>query len=179
VPYKNREQSIEYCKKYHKEFDPLVRRALKRAKKCISCGKQDAYTLAGRSRCCECQEKMSEYGKRYYEKNKDAVAEKHRKHYWELREQGICTKCGKRPVKQGKTHCEYCLAKKRRNQKHALPAPEGYCVNCKKEPAKEGFKLCEKCYQSTCERLVIARARAKRNEWWVKDNQIAFQKGGA
>ena len=79
MPYKNREQSIEYCKKYHKEFDPLVRQAHKRAKRCISCGKQDAYTLGGRAKCCECAERAREYGKTYYEANKDSVRERQKR----------------------------------------------------------------------------------------------------
>ena len=35
--------------------------ALKAMKRCVCCGKQDAYTLVGRWRCAECSEKNAQY----------------------------------------------------------------------------------------------------------------------
>lgn len=51
--YKN----IEDRRKYHKEYMRDYRKWLKEHHFCVSCKKQDAYTLNGRIQCFECNEK--------------------------------------------------------------------------------------------------------------------------
>ena len=122
---------------------------------CPHCGKQDAYTLAGRTLCAECAERervRKETSRKAPEarkkENEYAKAERARR-----RAANLCLYCGKRPAAQGHTMCGVCLAKQRR-YKNRRDREKGRrmwdertngtgCFMCG-EPCVEGKKLCEK-----------------------------------
>lgn len=53
---------------------------LKHLKRCVHCGKTDAYTLIGRACCAECCEKQSNYNQNISKNNKEK-AQKRKKNY--------------------------------------------------------------------------------------------------
>ncbi len=91
---------------------------------CVKCGQEDAernHTL-----CLNCLIKAREYSLVYYYKHIEEQREKGRIknkiRYEKLKNQGICTACGKRQTKNNKVHCEYCSAKEneRKRNKYLL-----------------------------------------------------------
>ena len=65
----------------------------------------------------------------------------------QLRETGLCVKCGKvPPVREDRTHCEECSVKKisARRQTYNERKREGLCTHCGKEPRGK-TQTCEKC----------------------------------
>lgn len=80
---------------------------------CPVCGKpkQDK----SKSKCNSCMEKAKEVDRRYYEKNKSKRLEKTKSRYRRLKEQGLCTACGK--VKTKNALCDTCKAKYRGGKK--------------------------------------------------------------
>lgn len=80
---------------------------LKENHRCTSCKKQDAFTLAGRWLCSDCNDKHNKY-------NPKERTEKQRKYdrdrYDWKKANGICVKCN-RPAQDGKTLCKFCSAK--------------------------------------------------------------------
>lgn len=63
--------------------------------------------------------------------------------YYRLKAAGICTACGKRPARPGRTRCAECAAKhsrasiasqSARNAQRRAPCHPGYaCLDCEKE----------------------------------------------
>ena len=130
---------------------------------CVSCGKQDAYTLNGKTRCYECSEKRKQSRKLHPEwskKNNDRV----KKIRYERMVQGLCIDCGK-PAEKGKLRCLKHLYKdkgyhKHKELNHYTAAYIGVCMRCLREPAKAGHKLCEACYGKSLASLEKARENA-------------------
>lgn len=87
---------------------------LKTVRRCVQCGKQDAYTLNGRTYCAECMEwRNAYYQKRredpeYAKKWADRSTERRRR----FRESGLCPRCGKKP-EPPYSLCAKCRAKNR------------------------------------------------------------------
>ena len=116
--------------------------------------------------CLECRAMMAE---KKAKKMKDANIRQHsnevhnawqRRHIAELREQGMCTKCGKRQADKGYKRCGICRAKQRdycrekRLQKDSIKQirlNNGLCIWCD-TPQKEGYKICEQHYQGLLEK---------------------------
>lgn len=128
---------------------------------CVTCGKQDSYTLNGRARCYECNEEQNAYQSEhpeYAQRHKERL----RRRYKERRETGMCTRCGKRPASPGKTRCDICLAKDkiahRSEISRTTAAGFGLCYTCLKNPCKPGYKVCPECYDKCMASLEIARA---------------------
>lgn len=123
---------------------------------CQQCGKQDAYTVGGRTLCYECSIKAKEWKRANKEKRAKKVAMESKERYERLKAQNICTSCGKRPAKQGRVRCEYCLNKnKKAHQKERIKEGKipvtmlkdlNICAWCKKFPCVDGKRLCSKCY---------------------------------
>lgn len=171
MPYKSVEDSKAQKKAYYQAYGKIEYHARKRAHMCTYCGKQDAYTLAGRHCCYECAERRREkYEKGVYERRKEEKLKKWKEKYESRKEQGLCPRCGRKAAR-GKTWCERCLAKRR---KGAAYIPEGYCTSCKKNLAMDGRKLCERCYKAACENLTKGR---KKNGYWVAENRLIFTGG--
>lgn len=132
---------------------------------CVSCGKEDAFTMIGRRYCADCSEKRNETKRKYWKNNenyREAQINKKRKIYEERKNNGICVRCGKRKV-NGFAQCDYCRASQRRAWDRDRKKPrggDGICYSCNKEKAIEGKKLCERCYNDrlkNCEKARKAR----------------------
>lgn len=126
----------------------------KKAGVCRDCGKEDAYTMAGRTYCAECAEKdrRRKQESRKDPKKRQKMLEQHREMVARKKSAGVCSRCGKRPVEPGKTMCGICLGKQRSYQ-YALRHEQGQrtwtertdgngCFLCG-EPCVPGKKLCE------------------------------------
>ena len=124
------------------------------ARICIQCGKEDAYTMAGRCLCADCAEKKKEKTKRWWHENGDKMSEHKKLIYRQRKENGLCTVCGRKAVK-GKTKCVFCLEKYAEiSQEHRLRTginwprgDNGLCYRCNKKEALPGMKLCAECYE--------------------------------
>lgn len=80
---------------------------------CPICGKNP---IRGNEKTCfECLDKAKVKQKEYREKNKDILYAKKRAYFKnrtvKLREQGLCTKCGKRKPSSGRATCPICSEK--------------------------------------------------------------------
>lgn len=80
---------------------------------CVRCSQEDVernHTL-----CLECMMKNREESLKYNRKHRKERQEKNRirakKRYYNLKEQGICTCCGKRRTRKDKVLCTYCSAR--------------------------------------------------------------------
>ena len=124
---------------------------------CRECGKQDAYTFGGRSRCAECAQKDAER-KREWRATPDGRENAHASHRrWRDRmaAEGLCIYCGKRKPSAGKKGCEWCLSKQRRYHANKRAASDvnrprganGYCWLCNKKKVIEGKRLCPECFE--------------------------------
>lgn len=157
--YKN----IEDRRAYHREYIKEHRRWMKEHHMCTECGKQDAYTLNGRTYCYECNEKHNERTQKQYhsEKVTQRVLECAKQRREKRAEQGICVNCGKRKAEHGKKQCSICLAKGRENKhqnNNTIPRHErfayGLCYKCGNpldgQINKDGSKskLCTTCYST-------------------------------
>ena len=78
---------------------------------------------------------------------KKKINQLHRKLYADRKEQGLCTRCGKRKATNG-TVCLDCYAKRRR-KKYGIERSErptyGECYICGRDVLK-GKRVCESCY---------------------------------
>lgn len=131
---------------------------------CVTCGRQDAYTLNGRARCFECQNKQNKLHRSHPEYEEKRKVRKQAK-YYERKAAGLCVVCEK-PAEKGKTRCLKHLCKDRANHKHkelnrVIASEIGICVTCLKEPALYGHKLCESCYQKSVANIAKARTCVK------------------
>lgn len=120
---------------------------------CVHCRSRMAEP--GKLSCVECAEKDREYRKKRnvagnYNTNRDAKRKRSR----ELKEKGLCYRCGIRDASAPGKKCDICRdkAKKYKDKyRNGLPRYEwvnyGICYNCGKNPAMDGKKVCESCYQ--------------------------------
>ncbi len=80
---------------------------------CVRCGQEDAER--NHTMCLECMMKSREYSLKYARKHKKERQEKNRirskERYYRLKEQGICTCCGRRITKNNKVLCNHCSAR--------------------------------------------------------------------
>lgn len=80
---------------------------------CPVCRKEK---LFGKEKTCIlCKAWHSEYNHKYYAKNKEKLIpenrQRNRSMYARRKEQGLCTKCGSKYLKPGKTKCYMCCQK--------------------------------------------------------------------
>ena len=80
---------------------------------CPMCEKNHLYN--GEKMCLECKAYHNEYNHKYYlahkEKMKVQLRKNNRTLYQRRKEEGLCTKCGSKFLKPGKSKCYQCLAK--------------------------------------------------------------------
>lgn len=152
--YKN----IEDRRAYHREYMKEHRRWMKEHYMCTECGKQDAYTLNGRARCYECNEKHNKINTKY--NNSEEKKKCNKQYYEQKRENGYCVRCGKRMVESNKSHCSICLTQNRIRLKEQrcsdISRSERFnynlCYRCGKpldgqlKSNGEKSKLCSECY---------------------------------
>lgn len=148
------------------EFKRAKRASLKRLGLCMWCGKEDAYTMSGRSMCADCCEKMKESHEKFYSNPENA--EKKRQHARDVRrkrkEEGRCVACGvKLPENYSYTRCNKCLAKERgydrKGKRNTDIRGTLVCFQCAKNPPIEGKKLCKECYNKKLKILEKAHKR--------------------
>ena len=128
------------------------RKLLKKHHFCRDCQKQDAYTLAGRTFCFECAEKMR---KAKAEARKDPIKREKmlnakREQIARYKEQGRCVRCGKQ-LTNGKRMCPTCYNLQRlalKKSRGSTPRISGViCWQCNKKPCEDGKRLCRECYE--------------------------------
>lgn len=154
--------------------------------KCTRCGKQDAYTLAGRSYCYEC----CEYDRKCT--RSESARENHkarqREKYHKCVELGICPICKKREATDGYKNCPTCRSKKAKIQlkyRHAngtIPSElmdgTNYCSICAKPLNEDNRvkdkKVCKRCYQNSLKN--ISKACENRVENVFTQAQYCFWK---
>lgn len=112
------------------------------------CPKCTKHKLFGDEKACpECRAKYTQYSKN---RDREHYNEVHsnwaRRVYQERKEQGICTRCGKRKAKQGQYRCELCIAKDLKTRQirdwHLSRYERGLCRWCD-NPVEPGYKVCE------------------------------------
>ena len=169
----------EAQRKYRREisdYDKKVRQIRKKEGLCIQCGKEDAYTMAGRSRCADCAEKMREADKRRYKKD---GKKRNDQAYQQRIERGLCVRCGKHPVPPGRRICDLCVKQTQRNTRKRFieqggnwPRGEnGICWTCNKEPVIPGQRVCAACYEK------VLAAQKKADEWHKENGYGPFAEG--
>ena len=153
---------------------------------CPRCGREDAFTMAGRSLCAECAAKARKNKADQYavEEKKIRMYAQHCEGQKKRRDIGICPTCG-RPATPGYSTCEYCRAKHRnymRNYRNSFTRGQyGICWQCNKEKALPGKRVCQSCYDKKLTSLSKARgvlAEKKKNGWahpWQLDDSILFR----
>lgn len=146
--------------------DSEFRAKRKKAHVCTQCGKEDAYTMMGRSRCADCAEvarKSCEKARQdpvKYRKILDCNLNKK----YRRKEAGLCPRCGK-PTNNGRVHCEECLKKERmrykRNKEYVERGEYGKCYICNKREAIPGKRLCEECYERNLKQFESVRQKGQ------------------
>lgn len=148
------------------------RRMRRHAGVCTICGREDAFTMAGRAHCAECAER----DRGYYQKNVDANRMRKRRSYQATdkprREArvaaGLCPKCG-RPADPPYKTCERCRSRNKavRHERNNAPPRGSYgtCWQCNKLPAVPGKKLCPKCLEMALDHLKKGRRDNKQHPW--------------
>lgn len=167
--------TAEYARQKHiREVQSRYSRLMSE-KRCTQCGKQDDRTLAGRTRCNECNAKT--YVPRENRSERQLLNEKRRRQ--EIRQErveaGLCRECGKEDylTLRGSHVCVACkrihkeAAKRyaesgkkaiyRKRRKEELIA-EGKCIKCGRNPVETGRKQCTDCL--VWERLYRRKRRA-------------------
>lgn len=123
---------------------------------CVWCGKEKA--AIGFTQCPACQEKNAQRTREYYrkigKKKRNKKESKRKKEQWrERKEKGLCVKCGRVYIPNGKLTCNECLGYRRKSwKKNHPPKPSsnwvlekrmrGECLWCEK-PAVDGYAHCE------------------------------------
>lgn len=150
------------------EYDKRIREIAKAEHRCIQCGKQDAYTLNGRSRCSVCSDKGKLADRKRYQTHNSLEAQK------KVREKraanGLCVRCG-RIAPPGRRTCALCISHTNQNLQDRRIAEgmnwprgsNGICWTCNKEPVMEGKKICQSCYEKTMKAQQMATEWHKKN----------------
>lgn len=164
-------------REYQREYTRDGRHLMKKLQRCIQCGEQDAFTLAGRARCAECAEKARIYNRERAAKHQAEINARNRRYAEDRKAAGLCVKCG-RPS-DGHSSCPICRAKNAERARKArggdLRGVGGLCKMCGRYEAIPGEKLCERCYTACCANLVKARAAQDNSSHpWRLDEKMRF-----
>ena len=125
--------------------------------RCVACGTQDAYTLAGRTLCFECNERNNARMRENYKKNAERKSREQKAKCEARREAGLCVRCGK-PLGENPgqyRNCEKCRAKARaasrksKKTKNSRDTAEqcGLCYKCFAPLDVPGKKMCSACLE--------------------------------
>lgn len=154
---------------------------------CPVCGK--IKLMGDEKQCIDCREKHYMWRKKPTEEQiekRNAYFRDHgKKVYRERVEAGICTRCGKRKVLEGKKKCGICLEKeacsqrrRRFDTKYIREEREKnhLCYYCGKPVDREHERVCQKCWQNLHDkRLQNEEKYANAKEAWRRDNQLIFR----
>lgn len=169
--------TVEEKKEHHRKLSRDRYYWLKEHHVCVNCGQQTA--LPGRTLCWDCTDKVAKrgYKKRQRQKSdkvhQEKVKEYRKKIYHERKNAGVCTACGKRPPRPGRTRCSRCADKDNSRYKPVFPPKServsyGVCSNCG-NPVEPGYKMCLKCL--TAIREGIKRRQANPTEKMLANYQ--------
>lgn len=101
--------------------------------------------------------------------------------YQERKQQGICTRCGKRKAIVGKTKCAICLEKDafqhRKARFNKINVKEyrkenHLCYYCGKPIDRKTGQLCQACWDKSYK---CGLKSSHDNEYWKADNNIVFK----
>lgn len=132
------------------------RQKRKHAGVCIQCGREDAFTMVGRSYCdrCATQARESAARKRADPVKNNAMNANKKKIREARKSKGLCPTCGK-PANSGYVLCDSCRAKRRnymnKYNNHPPRGEYGICWTCNKREAIPGKRLCHECYEKAVE----------------------------
>lgn len=167
-------------KEYAAAYKAAVYYERKKSGVCTMCGKEDAFTMIGRSRCAECAERQNQNHRK--NRNREWFLSR----YSERKAKGLCVDCGK-PAMEGHVRCAYHYDRVSRSTKkwlkHKLESDgvnsprggNGFCYRCNKQKALPGMKVCQSCYYGLEELRARKKAGHDRNHPWCIDNEIAFE----
>lgn len=135
------------------------REYLKRVHRCRDCGRIDAYTLVGKTRCAVCVQKSTE--RKRVLRDKEMEKEKQREIREKRKAEHKCVYCGKGLAEGYKyATCQKCRSKQAEYQRHYRANkfnsnfPRGandICYQCNKKTVILGKKLCQECYNKKME----------------------------
>lgn len=155
---------------------------------CVKCGKQDAFTLIGKTTCAECNETQRKCDAKRNAERSEEYKEAKRQKRQEAKANGICTTCLKRTAMKGYAKCEKCRAayirynKKRSLNSNKLSASEAYycglCMQCRKKPHMEGRKQCPECYEKARQNALRVNANKDRSRHpWREQDRLLWGGG--
>lgn len=137
----------------------------KAQRRCVRCHMQDAYTLAGRSRCAECAALNRREKARYREKNREKLRGKNAAWYDAKKSAACCVRCGKPLADDGHTVCAMCRGKVRAYDTERRIQAGRYgkndpavCGVCNRRPPMAGKLVCPACYAQNLRNLEKANA---------------------
>ena len=147
---------------------------------CVDCNRENA--LPGITYCRCCKARRIEYNRTEWERHKERLIpinrERNKSLYWQRKEAGLCTRCGKNQPDTGKAKCTRCLRKDAQiHQKSARGKSvqsrydwlsKGLCWTCGKNPHIKGKKVCQSCYDKSIVSLAEARKNIK-SGWMFED----------
>lgn len=156
-------RNIKYERQYER-YDYL-----KKIHICTNCGNEEAEP--NNIYCYECREKIYKRNAKYYKKNKEELNTKRKEYfknlYHQRKEQGVCTKCGKRKVcKNSSILCIDCYIKhkkiKDKRWNNEIPRCErkyyDLCYICGKAKIYKS-NLCKKHYNLAKNRMIELNKR--------------------
>lgn len=152
---------------------------------CTYCGKIKVF---GSERICpECRVKQNNERKPLTEEQKQKYGERFKIQqktlYQQRREQGICTRCGKRQAEYGKAKCGICLAKDvemHKRKRFDKPNIKEYrkenrlCYYCGQPIDTDKGQVCSSCLER-CRQNGIKSSQ--NNKYWKQENILIFNKG--
>lgn len=156
------------------------KRQLHDAGLCVTCKREDAYTMAGHWHCYECSQKEAARAAEKRKKEGFNAKRRHRQRALEneRRENGLCFRCGKALTDMRYKTCERCrtkIAEYNRLKNNSANYPRGangICWRCNKNPIMEGHKVCATCYAALETSIEHARSLCDRtNHYWKADEE--------
>lgn len=147
------------------------RQKRKKAGVCRDCGKEDAYTMAGRTYCFDCAEKarLRKERDRQDPEKKERMLAQHRAMVQRRKEAGLCTACGKPKPDDGYVKCAVCRTKQARYKSKKTTTKHGTwtmrvsgdaCFCCGAKPI-EGKKVCPECMKRLMQNLIKSNPNAE------------------
>ena len=141
---------------------------------CPICKKNDII-IGKETACPECKAKKYIRDRQY----RNVKNENERRKAEERRRAGICIRCGKNKVEEGRTQCRECLEKLRqwreKKQKPHVKAEwksQGKCALCGKDELVPGKLVCPDCYRICMANIRICNQTRKEgyNQRWKDTN---------
>ncbi len=151
---------------------------------CPVCGKEKLF--GNEKQCISCREKAYERRKPLTEEQKQRYGRRFKTQQKELRqkriEEGLCPRCGKRKIANGKKKCRICLdydAEIHRKRYAKKPNVKNYrkenqlCYFCGNKIDRASGQICQSCWER-CRNNGMTSGGS--NEYWKNDNKIVFMK---